>query len=337
MSTAGRVPVDVLLDADLAEVPRVVAELVEAGADGLFTFEGSRDPFLPLAVAATVPGPALLYPNLAIALPRSPMSLAQLGWDLQRASGGRFVLGLGTQVRRHVVDRYGARWESPVEQLAEWIGALRAIFTSWQDRQPLRFEGRWTRHTYLPPLFDPGPVPGGPPPIVIGAVGPRMLRMATRAADGVLVHPFSTELTLREHTLAGIRAGLDEAGRPREDFLVIGQAMVAVARTEADLTTAMARARAQVGFYASTPAYRVMLDVHGWGELQPRLQALVRAGRWGELAAAVPDEVAAAFVCSGSPSDVAEQLRRRSTDVDRMALSLFAEPAARLELLDALR
>lgn len=333
---SGRVPVDVLLDAELADVPRTVAELAEAGADGLFTFEGPRDPFLPLAVAATVPGPERLYPNLAIALPRSPMNLAQLGWDLQRASGGRAMLGLGTQVRRHVVDRYGARWESPVEQLAEWLAALRAIMSAWQDRTPLSFEGRWTRHTYMPPLFDPGPVPGGPPPLLIGAVGPRMLRMATHAADGVLVHPFSTERTLREHTLAAIDRGLADAGRSRTEFLVIGQAMTAVGVDEDDLAAAAARARAQVGFYASTPAYRVMLDVHGWGDLQPRLQALVREQRWADLAATVPDEVANAFVCSGTPRETAQALRRRTAGVDRLALSLFASPQARAELLDAL-
>jgi len=327
----------VLLDSDLSDVTRAVAELSEAGADGLFTFEGPRDPFLPLAVAATVPSPVTLYPNLAIALPRSPMNLAHLAWDLQRASRGRLLLGLGTQVRRHILDRYGARWESPVEQLEEWLAALRAIMAAWQDRQPLHFEGRWTRHTYLPPLFDPGPVPAGPPPLLIGAVGPRMLGLAARAADGVLVHPFSTERTLREHTLAAVQRGLAEAGRARDEFLIVGQAMAAVGRNDAELLAATTRARAQVGFYASTPAYRVMLDVHGWGELQPELHALVRQQRWSDLPAAVPDEVVDAFVCHGDPHSVAGQLRRRCVGVDRLALSLFASPPARLELLNALR
>src|SRR5581483_5634328 len=152
----GPVPVDVLLDAELADVPAQVATLASAGAAGVFTFEGPRDPFLPLACAATSPGDLTLYTNLAIALPRSPMHLAQQAWDLQRASGGRFLLGMGTQVRRHVEQRYGARWVSPVEQMREWLLAIRAIFTAWQERAPLDFEGRWTRHTYLPPLFDPG-------------------------------------------------------------------------------------------------------------------------------------------------------------------------------------
>jgi probable F420-dependent oxidoreductase len=303
----------------------------------VFTFEGPRDAFLPLGVAATVPVPASLYTNLAIALPRSPMHLAQQAWDLQRASGGRFMLGLGTQVRRHVEQRYGTRWESPVEQMQEWLLAVRAIFAAWQDRVPLAFEGRWTRHTYLPPLFDPGPLEGGRPPILIGAVGPRMLRLATEVADGLLVHPFSTARTMHEHTLPAVAQGLAAAGRPRDDYLVIGQVMVAVGRDEAEHAEAVARARAQVGFYASTPAYRVMLDVHGWGDLQPTLQQLVREQRWAELAAEVPDEVVSSFVCSGSPGDVARQVAARADGVDRVALSSFATHEARLALLEELR
>jgi probable F420-dependent oxidoreductase len=328
----------VLLEADLGAVPARVAELAEAGAGGVFTFEGPRDPFLPLGVAATVPGRLTLYPNVAISLPRSPLHLAQQAWDLQRASGGRFMLGLGTQVRRHVQQRYGARWESPVEQQREWLLAIRAIWASWQDRVPLGFEGRWTRHTYMPPLFDPGPLPAGPPPMLIGAVGPRMLALATEVADGLLVHPFASELTLQQHTLPAVRAGLAEHGRDRDAFLLVGQGMVAVGTTEESLAAAAARARGQVGFYASTPAYRVMLDVHGWGNLQPELHGLVREQRWSELAAAVPDEVVAAFVTAGDPATVAAELRRRYADVDRVALSLFTtDDAARLALLDAMR
>ena len=331
------VPVDVLLDAPLADVPDVVRRLTGAGAGGLFTFEGPRDPFLPLAVAAAHGSSALLYTNLAIALPRSPMHLAQQAWDLQRASGGHFALGLGTQVRRHVEQRYGTRWESPVEQMQEWLLALRAIMASWQHGVPLEFEGRWTRHTYLPPLFDPGPLPTAPPPVLVGAVGPRMLRMATETADGMLVHPFCSERTLAEHTMPAVAEGLAGAGRDREAFMVVGQAMVAVGLDSDGVAAARSRARAQVGFYASTPAYRVMLDVHGWGDLQPALQGLVRAGRWSELAAAVPEDVLDAFVCSGGPREVREQLSRRCDGADRLALSLFADDEARLALLEELR
>jgi probable F420-dependent oxidoreductase len=265
------------------------------------------------------------------------MHLAQQAWDLQRASRGRFLLGLGTQVRRHVEQRYGTRWESPVEQMREWLLAVQAIFAAWQERVPLAFEGRWTRHTYLPPLFDPGPLDAGAPPVVIGAVGPRMLQLASEVADGLLVHPFSTARTMREHTLPALESGLASAGRSRERYLVVGQVMVAVGRDEAEQAESLARARAQVGFYASTPAYRVMLDVHGWGELQPTLQQLVREQRWADLAAQVPDEVVDAFVCAGSPGDVARQVVTRAEGVDRVALSSFASHEARIALLEALR
>ena len=331
-------PIDVLLDGELMNVPARVAALAEAGAAGVFTFEGPSDPFLPLAIAAVAPGDLTLYTNLAIALPRSPMHLAQQAWDLQRASAGRFMLGLGTQVRRHIEQRYGARWDAPVEQMREWLLALRAIFAAWQEREPLAFEGRWTRHTYLPPLFDPGPLPVAPPPVLIGAVGPRMLALAAELAGGLLVHPFASELTLRQLTLPAIEAGLRVHDRDRAEFVLVGQGMVAVGNTETGLTEAVARARAQVGFYASTPAYRVALDAHGWGELQPQLHGLVREQRWTELAAAVPDDVLAAFVCSGEPASVAAELRRRYAGFDRLALSLFAvEDDARLALIDALR
>lgn len=335
---SGHMWVDILLDVDLGDVARRVAALAEAGADGVFSYEGPRDPFLPLAVAAAAPAPLTLYTNLAIALPRSPMHLAQQAWDLQRASGGRFMLGLGTQVRRHIEQRFGTRWDAPVAQLREWLLAIRAIFAAWQDRDPLAFEGRWTRHTYLPPLFDPGPLESGPPAVLIGAVGPKMLALATELAGGLLVHPFATEQSLRQHTFPAVATGLAENGRSRADLLVVGQGMVAVGLTEEALAAAVARARGQVGFYASTPAYRVALDVHGWGDLQTELQGLVREKRWADLAAAVPDEVLAAFVVAGEPVQVAAELRRRYAGVDRLAPSIFTvEDDARLALVDALR
>ena len=310
--------IDVRLDADLSQVPEKVRALEDAGVAGVFTYEGPRDPFLPLAVAAPSTRDVALYTNVAIALPRSPMHLAYLAQDLQRASGGRFSLGLGTQVQRHITQRYGATWESPVEQLRECLLAVRAIQTAWQDGAPLDFEGRWTRHTYCPPLFDPGPVPGGPVPLLVGAVGPRMVTMATEVADGLLVHPFCTARSLTEHTWPLVDAGL--AGRT--DFTLVGQATVAVGRTEDELAKARDAVRSLVCFYVSTPAYRFVLDVHGWGDLQPELREMTRAGRWSELTAAVPDEVVDAVAVSGSPDEVARQLADRYARCDRVALSM---------------
>ncbi len=323
---------DVRLDADLGAVTGVVQELEDAGLDGVFTYEGPRDPFLPLVGAATASRRLALYTNLAIALPRSPMHLAMLAQELQRASDGRFLLGLGTQVKAHVTRRFGSTWESPVEQLREWVLAVRAIQTSWQDGTPLDFQGRWTTHTYCPPLFDPGPLDAGPPPILVGALGPKMTAMATADADGVLIHPFCSARSLTEHSLPLVDAGLSAAGRSA--FLLVGQAIVGVAGDEQELAAAQAGVRYLLGFYASTPAYRPVLDVHGWGELQPELKALARAGRWDELPAAVPQEVVDAFTVVGSPAEVAPVLAARFARFDRLALSLpYAVSVATLAAL----
>lgn len=326
---------DVRLNAELAEVPDAVRQLEEAGIGGVFTYEGPRDPFLPLALAATASRSLAVYTNLAIALPRSPMHLAHLAHDLQRASGGRFSLGLGTQVKKHVTRRYGTVWESPVEQLREWVLAVRAIHASWQTGEPLHFEGRWTQHTYMPPLFVPGALESGPPPLLVGALGPRMTAMATEAADGLLVHPFCTDRSLAEHTFPLIDAGLNG----RQGFTVVGQGIVAVGRDEQELAGALDAVRTLIAFYASTPAYRVVLDVHGWGELQTELRDLTRAGRWGELAAAVPQEVVDAVAVVGSPQDVAARLAQRYSRCSRVALSIpYSVPLETLtELADAAR
>lgn len=321
---------DVRVDAELAGVPDAVRELEEAGIAGVFTYEGPRDPFLPLALAATASSRLAVYTNLAIALPRSPMHLAHLAHDLQRASGGRFLLGLGTQVKAHVTRRYGTTWESPVEQLREWVLAVRAIHSSWQTGEPLHFEGRWTTHTYCPPLFDPGPLPSGPPPLLVGALGPRMTRMATEVAEGLLVHPFCTDRSLAEHTFPLVDSGLGA----RTGFTVVGQGIVAVGRDEREVDVAQAAVRTLIAFYASTPAYRVVLDVHGWGELQTELRDLTRAGRWDELAGAVPQEVVDAVAISGTPAEVARRLDERYARCDRVALSMpYSAPIGTLAAL----
>jgi probable F420-dependent oxidoreductase len=292
----------------------------------VFTYEGPNDPFLPLGVAAISSSRVDLYTNLAIAFPRSPMHLAYLAQDLQRASAGRFSLGLGTQVRTHVTRRFGARWDSPVEQMREWLGAVRAIQKSWATGEPLSFEGRWTQHTYCPPLFVPPVAP--PAPLLLGAMGPRMVALAVEAADGLLVHPFCTD--------ASVAAQLADV--PVE-FPVVGQAIVGLAATEEELARQRAAARGLVAFYASTPAYRRVLDAHGWGELQAELQQLTRQGRWAELADAVPDEVLDAVAILGTADDVASGLRRRYPRSARVALSTPAplELAALTELVDRVR
>ena len=316
--------VDVRLDAALPDVPRAAAELREAGAAGVFTYEGASDPFLPLAVAS---GSGLdLYTNLAIALPRSPMHLAYLAQDLQRASGGRFSLGLGSQVRKHVVERYGGAWDRPVAQMREWVLAVKAIQHAWATGEPMAFEGEWTRHTYCPPLFVPPDVV--PAPVLVGALGPRMTAMAVEVADGLLVHPFCSAASL-EQTLADVPDG----------FPVVGQSIVGVALTEEELGTARSAVRSLIAFYGSTPAYRPVLDVHGWGDLHEELRGLTRTGGWARLAEAVPDEVVDTIGLVGPPAEVAAGLKARFGRCARVALSppSGVSTAALAELTDLAR
>lgn len=318
-----RVPaVDVQLPGDLVQAAQASRRWRDRGVDGVFSFEGPTDVFLPLATAAAADG-VDLYTNVAIAFPRSPVHLAHLARDLQHASGGRFALGLGTQVRAHVERRHGARWSRPVDRMCEIVAAVRAIHARWQDGTPLEFRGRFTTHTLMPPLFDPGPLAGGPPPIWVGAVGPRMTRMVGAEADGLLVHPLVSERSLSEHTLPLLTEGARAAGRSPEDLTIVANAICCLhdPGDEAGRRSALDAARATVAFYGSTPAYRVVLDVHGLAGLQPRLQELTRQGRWEELSQGVDDQVAGTFALVGSPAGVADTIRSRfGGRVDRVAV-----------------
>jgi probable F420-dependent oxidoreductase len=314
----------VKIDAGLLVPPQLVEERAEAlaatGVDGLFTFEGPHDVFTPLVLAARTG--CDLYTNVAIAFPRSPMHLAHQAWDLALLSQGRFALGLGSQVRAHVERRYGATWSSPVERMGEWVAALRAIYDRWQDGTVLAFEGDHTRHTLMTPAFDPGPLPTGPPPIWLGALGPKMVGLATAVADGLLIHPFTSDRHLAETTLPRVTAGLAAADRPRSDLTLVGQAVVACTADparQADLDTA---ARWLIGFYGSTPAYAPVLETEGRAHLHPELRRLSREGRWDEMAALVDDDLLDAVVLRGDPATVAGRLvGRYGGAADRVALS----------------
>ena len=312
--------VDTLLMAPPADIARRAEELAATGVDGLFTFEGPHDVFLPLALAASTG--CDLYTNVAIAFPRSPMHLAHLAWDLSAQSGGRFALGLGTQIQAHVERRYGSTWSSPVARMAEWIAAIRAIGARWQEGTPLAFEGEHTRHTLMTPAFDPGPLESGTPPIWIGALGPKMVALATAEADGLLIHPFTSDRHLGEVTRPRIIAGLTDAGRSSDDLTLVGQAIVACTSDpskQADLDLA---ARWMIGFYGSPPAYAAVLETEGRGDLHPELRRLSREGRWEEMAALIDDDLLDSVVLRGDPAQVAARLAQRYEGLaDRIAMS----------------
>ena len=295
------------------------AQLAEAGVDGAFTFEGPHDGFVPLTLAA-VEGTIDLYTNVAIALPRNPMQLAYLANDLQLLSGGRFMLGLGSQIKPQIEKRFGAQFDPPVARMRELVLAMRAIFTAWATGERLKFEGDFYRHTLMTPMFNPGPNPGGPPPIWLGALGPRMTQMAAEVADGLLVMPFSSEKFFTENTLANLAVGLAKGGRQRSDISVVSQAIVCVGRNEAEYAAAVSGVKGLLSFYGSTPSYRPVLDAHGWGDLHVELNTLSKQGRWMDMIGLIDDDVLHTIAVCGTPAEVAAQLKRRFDGVaDRVA------------------
>ncbi|OBF10883.1 LLM class F420-dependent oxidoreductase [Mycobacterium sp. ACS4054] len=281
-----------------------------ASADGLFTFEGQHDVFFPLIVAAGTTGLELMT-NVAIAPPRSPLHLAHAAYDLQLYSGGRFRLGLGSQVKAHIEKRYGSKWERPAARMAETIAAIKAIFAAWEGRARLDFRGEFFTHTIMAPNFNPGPNPFGPPPVLLGALGPVMTRTAAEVADGLLVMPFNSGRHFAERTLPAVDEGLRRSGRSAEDFEIIVQAMVAVGRDEADLAAAKAGVAGLISFYGSTPAYLPVLEAEGWADVQPELNALSKQGRFPEMRRLISDEMVARIGIVGTPEDCAQQIAAR--------------------------
>jgi probable F420-dependent oxidoreductase len=332
--------VDTMLPGPLGEAAASATRLADAGFDGAFTFEGPTDVFLPLAVAAASGADLDLYTNVAIAFPRSPTHLAHLADDLQRASGGRFCLGLGPQVRAHVERRYGSAFEHPVARMRELVLATKTVQRSWATGERLDFRGDFYELTLMTPMFDPGPNPFGPAPIWLGALGPLMTRMAAEVADGVLVMPFTTDRFVRERTMPAIVAGLAAGGRTGADVSVVCEVIVCAGRDERELAAAEAGVRSLLSFYGSTPAYRPVLDLEGWSDLHEELHRLSRAGDWGTMAELVDDDVLHRIAVHGSPGECAAQITARCAGVaDRVAFYLpyEADLGCLAEVVAALR
>lgn len=285
-------------------------ELAAAGVDGLFSFENAHDVFFPLVRAAGVVDLDLMT-NVAIAFPRSPWHLAQAAYDLQLLSGGRFRLGLGSQVRAHIERRYGTTWSAPVDRMREIVDALHAIFSAWEVGRPPDFHGRFSTHSLMPPAFDPGANPFGPPPVLVGALGPKMTTMAAEVADGILVMPFNSARHLAERTEPAIRRGLAGVGRDPAGLEIICEVIVAMGHGEEELAQAVRGARGLLAFYGSTPAYRPVLEVEGWEELQSPLRTMTREGRWSEMAALVDDTMVSTLAVLGTPQACAAEIVRR--------------------------
>ena len=320
----------ILVDDPADAGPRARA-LEAAGYDGGFSFEGRHDPFLPLTVAAQQTQRLELMTAIAIAFARNPMTLANLGYDLQLLSKGRFVLGLGTQIRPHIERRFSMAWSRPAARMRELVLAIRAIWDSWQHGAKLDFRGEFYTHTLMTPVFDPGPNPHGLPRIFCAGVGPRMTEAVGEVADGFFVHPFHSVGFLESTTLPALERGLASAGRGRDGFEIAVQVILATGRTEEEIEAARNGARAQISFYASTPAYRPVLDRLGRGELQTELNRLSKEGRWLEMAGRIDDELLEQIALCAPRDQVAARLAERYAGfADRISLVAPFAPADEL-------
>lgn len=311
------------------------------GYDGWNALETTCDPFLSCAVAAERTERVELRTGIAVAFARNPMTVAVQANDLQALSGGRFVLGLGSQIKPHVTKRYSMPWSRPAARMREFVLAVRAIWRAWETGEDLRFRGEFYTHVLMPPFFDPGPNPHGTPRIALAGVGPLMTEAAGEVGDGLICHHFSTERFVREATVPALLRGRERAGQDGLDgFELTAPGLLAIGDTEEELTAATAHARERIGFYGSTPAYRPVLELHGWGDLGTDLNELSRRGAWDAMPALVDDEVLHAFACVGTPEAVVDELLRRYGDVaTRVPVPLGdgVDPDRRRALFERLR
>ncbi|MEM7142346.1 MAG: TIGR03617 family F420-dependent LLM class oxidoreductase [Actinomycetota bacterium] len=313
--------IDAGLMGDLSGAADRARQLADTGLDGLFTFEGNSDVFFPLVHATGLD--VDLYTNVAIAFPRSPMHLAYQAWDLHRASGGRFALGLGTQIKPHIERRYSSTWGKPVAQMVELIECLHAIWDNWIDGVPLAHHGEYYRADLMTPIFVP-PALGHPrPKIWAGALGPKMTEAMAAHADGIIIHPFNTGAFLAERTVPMIEAGLDSAGRSRGDLTLNVGCIANPCITDEEYERASTAMRYNLAFYGSTPAYRVTLDHHGLGDLQPKLRDVTKGGDWSTLGDLIDDEVLDLLAVRGTPEECAARLTDEyGALADRMSLTV---------------
>jgi probable F420-dependent oxidoreductase len=302
---------------DLGEVRSLYARLEEIGYDRAFSFEAKHDPFVPLAVAGEHTSTIELGTAIAIAFARTPMTLANTAWDLQTVTGGRFVLGLGSQIRPHIEQRFSMPWSRPVARMRELVAGIRAIWASWQDGTPLRFEGDFYTHTRMIPAFDPGPNRFGPPRILTAGFGPQMTAVAGEVADGFLVHPVSSRRSLLELTLPAIARGTSRAGRSVDDIEVVCVTIVVTGRDERELTRSREAVRAQLAFYGTTPAYLPVFALHGYGDLHPELQRLAREDRWQDMAGLIDDDLIETIAVVGEPHEIAPKIVERLDGISR--------------------
>lgn len=313
----------------------MAASLEKVGYDGACTFEGQSDPFITAASAAMQTKDIEIMTSIAVAFARNPMNLAYLGNDLQNLSNGRFVLGLGAQVKAHIERRFNMPWSKPASRMREMVLAIQAIWNCWQTGEKLRFEGEFYQHTLMSPIFSPPPNEHGMPKIYLAGVGPVMTEVAAEVSDGYFLHPFNTEDSMHSLSLAAIERGLQKAQKERANFCVSAQVVTATGLDDESIETSIASARNQIAFYVSTPAYLPVLECHGWEALQADANTMVREGNWAELANLIDDEILNTFAVVGTPKEVGEKIAKRfAGKVDRISPVVYQPD---VELLSELR
>jgi probable F420-dependent oxidoreductase len=317
-----------LMTTDLRDAGRLAAHAEALGYDGLWTAEAGHDPYLPLAVAAAATDHLTLGTNIAVAFPRSPLVHAQIAWDLQAATRGRFVLGLGTQVKGHNERRYSTPWAAPGPRLREMIQLIRHIWDVWQNGTKPGFEGKHYRFSLMTPFFSPAPLEWPHIPVYVAGVNPYMCRLAGELADGFHLHPFHSMKYVRETVLPNLEAGLARAKRPRSAVTLATSGFVVTGKNRDEIERARAAVRQQIAFYASTRTYRGVLDAHGWGETCERLNEMAARGDWAGMPALVTDEMLEVYAVEGTYDEVPELLRRKYGGViDRLAFYMPIRPS----------
>jgi probable F420-dependent oxidoreductase len=291
-----------------AEAARTAEAL---GFDGLWTAETQHDAFLPLVLAAEHTRRIQLGTAIAVAFARSPTELAYTAWDLQSLSQGRFILGLGTQVKAHIERRFGMPWDSPTARLREMILGMRALWNTWQTGAKLNFRGEFYKLTLMAPFFNPGPIEHPHIPIFIAGVNKGLCQLAGELCEGFHVHPFHSTRYLREVTLPNIALGLEKSGRTRADIQLSSSIFVITGQTPAEVETARQAVRAQIAFYASTPSYHAVMETHGWLDTAERLGMMAARQQWSDMAALIDDEMLEAFAVTGAPDELAGLIQRR--------------------------
>jgi probable F420-dependent oxidoreductase len=340
MGDRGGLKVDGAVSSQLAEVADAATRLQRRGYDCCWTAEINHDPFLPLVLAAEHTSTIELGTSIAVAFARNPMTVANIGWDLQAFSQGRFILGLGSQIKPHIENRFSMPWSRPVERMREFVLALGEIWSCWQAGTKLAFEGDFYTHKLMTPMFTPEPLAHALPKVFVAAVGEAMTEMCGEVADGLLAHAFTTKRYFDEVTTPALLRGMERSGRKRTEFELSCPLFVVTGNDYAELTTNAVGTRKQIAFYASTPAYRRVLELHGWGDLQTELHRMSKEGQWDAMGSLIGDDILNEFAVVAPLTDVAQAIRDRCEGViDRVLVGFPAsvDDAAVATVLDEMR